>query len=62
MNTITVAGGTLYHIAAAQLGDATQWIRIAQLNQLSDPILQGLVTLQIPPTNPNATGGLPSGS
>jgi hypothetical protein len=62
MNTITVAGGTLYHIAASQLGDATQWILIAQLNQLSDPILQGLVTLQIPPTDSNATGGLPSGS
>ncbi|MDR3525391.1 MAG: hypothetical protein P4L66_14970 [Acetobacteraceae bacterium] len=61
MNTITTAGGTLYHLAASQLGDATQWIRIAQLNNLSDPILQGVVTLQLPPTNPTATGGLPVG-
>jgi len=62
MNTITTAGGTLYHIAASQLGDATQWIRIAQLNNLSDPILQGVVTLQLPPIAPAATGGLPVGS
>ena len=61
MNTITTAGGTLYLLAASQLGDATQWIRIAQLNNLSDPILQGVVTLQLPPTNPTATGGLPVG-
>ena len=62
MKTITTAGGTLFHIAAAQLGDATQWIRIAELNRISDPILQGIVALQIPLPNPNATGGLPAGS
>jgi len=62
MNTITTVGGTLYHIAASQLGDATQWIRIAQLNNLSDPILQGVVTLQLPRIDPTATGGLPVGS
>lgn len=61
MKTITTAGGTLFHIAAAQLGDATQWIRIAQLNHISDPVLQGIVTLQIPLPNPNAAGGLPIG-
>jgi L-ascorbate metabolism protein UlaG (beta-lactamase superfamily) len=61
MKTITTAGGTLYHIAATQFGDATQWIRIAQLNNLSDPILQGIVTLQIPSPSPSATGGLPNG-
>ena len=58
MQTITVTGGNLYAIAAAQLGDATQWIRIAQLNGLSDPILTGVVTLLIPPVNANAGGGI----
>ncbi len=59
MKTIVTAGGTLFHIAAAQLGDATQWVRIAQLNRLSDPILNGVVTLKIPATDPTATGGVP---
>ena len=58
MNTITTAGGNLFRIAADQLGDATQWIRIAQLNGLSDFLVQGLVTLQLPSTNPNAGGGI----
>ena len=57
-NTITVAGGDLFHIAAQQLGDATQWIRIAQLNGLSDPMLTGVTTLQLPAPNPAAGGGV----
>ena len=59
MKTVITAGGTLYHIAAAQLGDATQWVRIAQLNNLSDPILSGVVTLKIPAIDPSAAGGVP---
>lgn len=58
MRTITVTGGNLFSIAAAELGDATQWIRIAQLNGLSDPMLQGVVTLRIPATDPTAGGGI----
>lgn len=57
---ITVAGGNLYALAAAHLGDATQWIRIAQLNGLSDPMLTGLVTLVLPPVDRNAGGGVPN--
>jgi hypothetical protein len=57
-STITVAGGDLFHIAAEQLGDATQWIRIAQLNGLSDPMLTGVTTLQLPAPNPAAGGGI----
>jgi len=58
MRTITVAGGNLFAIAAAQLGDATQWIRIAQLNNLSDPMLNGVVRLQLPAPDPKASGGI----
>ena len=58
MNTITVAGGNLFALAAQLLGDATQWLRIAQANGLSDPVLQGLVTLVIPPVDPAAGGGI----
>lgn len=58
MNSITVAGGNLFAIAAQQLGDATQWIRIAQTNNLTDPILVGIFTLTIPAVNSSATGGI----
>lgn len=58
MRTITVAGGNLFRIAAEQLGDATQWIRIAQLNALSDPMLVGVTTLLIPDRDANAGGGI----
>jgi hypothetical protein len=58
MQTLTTAGGNLFQIAAAQLGDATQWIRIAQLNNLSDPMLSGAVTLLIPDIDRNAGGGI----
>ncbi len=58
MQTITIAGGNLFQIAAQYLNDAKQWIRIAELNNLSDPMLSGVVTLLIPDPDPNATGGI----
>ena len=58
MRTVTVAGGNLFRIATEQLGDATQWVRIAQLNGLSDPMISGVQVLQIPEVNPNAGGGI----
>ena len=57
MPTITVAGGNLFAIAAAQFADAAQWIRIAQLNRLADPQLSGVVTLNLPPPAQNYAGG-----
>jgi hypothetical protein len=58
MVTLTVAGGNLFQIAAQQLNDATQWIRIAQLNGIDDPVLSGVVTLLIPDIDANAGGGI----
>lgn len=58
MKTLTVAGGDLYRIALDELGDATQWTRIATLNGLIDPVLTGIVTLKIPEINPDAGGGV----
>ena len=58
MQTIQVAGGNLFRVAMVYLGDATQWIRIAQLNGLSDPMLSGTQTLRIPAVNPSAGGGV----
>lgn len=58
MRTYVTVGGNLFRIAAEQLGDATQWIRIAQLNRLSDPVLGGVVTLWLPAVDPTAGGGV----
>lgn len=56
MKQITVVGGNLYLVAAQYLGDATQWLRIAQVNNISDPMLSGVVTLLIPDQNPTYSG------
>jgi hypothetical protein len=58
MTTITVAGGDLFHIAAAKLGDATQWVRVAQLNSLKDPVLSGVTLIALPPVDLSAGGGI----
>ncbi len=58
MTTITVVGGDLFRLAMERLGDATQWNRIAALNGLDDPVLTGLVTLQLPAVDPGAGGGI----
>ena len=58
MLTIRVADTTLFHVAAQQLGDATQWNRIAALNGLTDPLLKGVCVLLIPPYDASLTGGL----
>ena len=59
MRTVTVSGTTLYHVAAAELGDASQWIRIAVANGVTDPNVIGVATLSIPDSDPTRTGGLP---
>ena len=58
MQSVTVAGGTLFRVALDWLGDGTQWVRIAQLNGLTDPMLSGLMMLQLPVVNPGAGGGI----
>ena len=58
MRTITTSGTTLFHVAATELGDATQWLRIARMNRLDDPMLDGVVTLALPARDPLAGGGI----
>lgn len=60
MKTIQVAGDNLFHLAAVHLADATQWIRIAQLNRISDPMLRGVRTLLIPDVDRDSGGGIAS--
>jgi len=51
IRTVYVAGGTtLFRVALDELGDATQWDRIASLNNLTDPwLMSGQYALLIPP-------------
>ena len=58
MTILVTAGGDLFRIALQQLGDATQWNRIAALNGITDPVLHGLVTLQIPQVDKTLGGGI----
>jgi hypothetical protein len=58
MLTVTVAGGNLYALAAKYLGAADQWNRIAQVNGLIDPVITGIVMLQIPSVDDSAGGGI----
>jgi hypothetical protein len=65
MKNITTTGGDLYHLALQQLGDSTQFNRIIQANPNNpvggppmDPVLSGIVTLNIPAANPLLTGGV----
>lgn len=56
-NTVTVAGGNLFSIAGQQYGDATAWTGIAKANGLTDPMIQGTRTLNIP-AHPDTAGGI----
>ena len=57
IQTIQVAGGNLFALAAKYLGDATQWNRIAALNNIYDPQINGVMTLKIPPADALAGNG-----
>lgn len=57
--TYTGADVSLFHIAARELNDASQWWVIAKLNGLTDYMITGTVVLQIPSADPLLTGGVP---
>jgi hypothetical protein len=54
----TALGGSLYQIAAEQLGSAMQWINIAQANGITDPNLTGPTTLIIPAASSAFSDGI----
>jgi hypothetical protein len=56
-NTLTVAGGNLFEIAANEYGDVEDWTAIATANGLTDPFITGPVTLTIP-LAPADNGGI----
>lgn len=48
MREVAIAGGDLFRIAAALLGDPTRWTEIAETNGLEDLLIEGLIILQVP--------------
>ncbi len=54
-------GGNLFALAARLYGDATLANMLARANGLSDPFLQGVVTLTVPAPNAAHSGGMPIG-
>lgn len=55
--TVTTAAGNLFDLAGRVYGDATKWTGIADANEISDPQLEGVNTLNVP-ANPQDTGGV----
>lgn len=53
---VTVAGGNLMQLAAKTYGNAQAWTGIAKANGLTDPVVQGVQTLNIPVTADNSGG------
>jgi len=53
---VTVAGGNLYKIAAAEYGDQSAWVDIARANSLSDPNITDVRSLTIPRNTSNSGG------
>lgn len=45
---VAIPGTTLFRIASEYLGDATQWSRIALVNNLNDPYLTTSMSLTLP--------------
>lgn len=56
-SSLSVAGGNLMKIAGQAYHDATAWATIAKANNLTDPVITGVQTLNIPAV-PGATGGV----
>jgi len=55
---ISVIGGNLFQIAAQHLGNALQWINIAQANGITDPELVGAWELKVPASSAAFADGI----
>ncbi|MEX3628334.1 MAG: hypothetical protein VB138_01510 [Burkholderia sp.] len=53
---VAVAGGNLYQMAADAYNDASRWTTIAKANGLTDPVVQGVQTVTVPPTADDSGG------
>lgn len=58
MRSIKVADDNLFAVSARLLGDATLWIYLVDLNDLVDPFINDVRTLQVPATTGLKPGGI----
>ncbi len=58
VQSVIVVGGNLFEIAAAQLGNALQWINLARANNLIDPMLSGQSEILVPPISSAFADGI----
>ncbi|WP_231100584.1 hypothetical protein [Gluconobacter potus] len=61
---VSAADISLFHVAARELGNASQWWRIAQVNGMTDPDLGWIsetVVLKVPAVESDLISGLPDG-
>ncbi len=54
--TVVTAGGNLFSMASKAYGDATAWTTIARANKLTDPNLNGVQSVLVPPTSDGGGG------
>lgn len=55
---VNIIGGNLYQLASQYYGDASQWVIIAEANNIVDPMLVGVNSILIPPLNNQDSGGV----
>lgn len=55
---VVLAGGDLYHAAAKAYGDPSGWTTIAKANGLTDPQIEGVQNVRVPPTMEKSGGVL----
>lgn len=55
--SVVMAGGDLYHAAGQAYGDPSGWTTIAKANGLTDPVIEGVQNIRVPPTM-EPTGGV----
>jgi hypothetical protein len=49
---VSLTATTLYQVAADYYQDATLWTYLAQVNNLSDPVITSPITILVPPAPP----------
>jgi hypothetical protein len=54
---VWASGTTLFHVAAIELGDASQWYRVAEINGITDPWV-GAATQLLIPAPATSNGGI----
>lgn len=54
----TTAGGNLFQMAAANYSDPTAWTTLAKANNLTDPMLNGISSVIVPPRPAQSSGGV----